>query len=150
MYTPILQTRKELHISCYKCFKWILWRNMKTVIFFIFTEQKQFRSSHRRCSVKKAVLKNFAKLTGKHLCQSLFFNKVAGVAYNFVEKETVAQVHRCFPVNFAKFLRTPFLQNTSARLFLTMIRNFLHPNICWSLARSYHQQQQKNKKRKAS
>ena len=29
------------------------------------------------CSVRKDVLKNFAKLTGKHLCQSLFFNKVA-------------------------------------------------------------------------
>ena len=24
--------------------------------------------------------------------------------------------HRCFPVNFAKFVRTPFLQNTSGRL----------------------------------
>ena len=24
--------------------------------------------------------------------------------------------HRCFPVNFAKFLKTPFLQNTSGRL----------------------------------
>ena len=24
--------------------------------------------------------------------------------------------HRCFPVNFANFLRTPFLQNTSGRL----------------------------------
>ena len=28
-------------------------------------------SSHRRCSVKKGVLKNFAKFTGKHLCPSL-------------------------------------------------------------------------------
>ena len=27
---------------------------------------------------KKDVLKSFAKFTGKHLCQSLFFNKVAG------------------------------------------------------------------------
>ena len=26
--------------------------------------------------------------------------------------------HRCFPVNFAKFLRTPFSQNTSGQLFL--------------------------------
>ena len=26
--------------------------------------------------------------------------------------------HRCFPVSFAKFLRTPFLQNTSGRLLL--------------------------------
>ena len=25
--------------------------------------------------------------------------------------------HRCFPVNFVKFLRTPFLQNTSGRMF---------------------------------
>ena len=32
----------------------------------------------RRCSVRKGVLKNFAKFTGKHLCHSLFFNKVAG------------------------------------------------------------------------
>ena len=29
---------------------------------------------------KKGVLKNFAKFTGKHLCQSLFFNEVAGGA----------------------------------------------------------------------
>ena len=34
------------------------------------------------CSVKKGVLKNFAKLTGKHLCQSLFFNKVKGTFSN--------------------------------------------------------------------
>ena len=33
----------------------------------------------RSCSVKKGVLKNFAKFTGKHLCQGLFFNKVAGL-----------------------------------------------------------------------
>ena len=26
--------------------------------------------------------------------------------------------HRCFPVNFVKFLRTPFSQNTSGRLLL--------------------------------
>ena len=28
---------------------------------------------------KKGDLKNLAKLTGKRLCQSLFFNKVAGL-----------------------------------------------------------------------
>ena len=36
------------------------------------------RNSHQRCSVRKGVLKNFVKFTGKHLCFSLFFNKVAG------------------------------------------------------------------------
>ena len=29
--------------------------------------------------------------------------------------------HRCFPMNFAKFLRTPFLQNTSGRLLLSSL-----------------------------
>ena len=33
----------------------------------------------QRCSVKKDVLKNFAKFTGKHLCLSLFLNKVAAL-----------------------------------------------------------------------
>ena len=35
------------------------------------------RSSHWKCSVRKSVLGNFTKFTGKHLCQNLFFNKVA-------------------------------------------------------------------------
>ena len=35
-------------------------------------------SSHRRCSERKSVHRNFAKLTGKHQCQSLFFNKFLG------------------------------------------------------------------------
>ena len=30
------------------------------------------RCSHRRCSVEKGVLKNFAVVTGKHLCWSAF------------------------------------------------------------------------------
>ena len=34
-------------------------------------------------------IKNFKKFTGKHLCQSLFFNKV------FIKKETLAQVFSC-------------------------------------------------------
>ena len=43
------------------------------------------------------------------------FNKVADLACNFIKKETLPQV---FPVNFAKFLRIPFLQSTSGRLLL--------------------------------
>ena len=45
----------------------------------------QVGSSHQRCSIKKGVLRNFAKFTGKHLCQSLFFNEVAGQAIFFTE-----------------------------------------------------------------
>ena len=36
------------------------------------------RSSHQRCSLKKAVIRNFVKFTGKQLCQSLIFDKIAG------------------------------------------------------------------------
>ena len=74
------------------------------------------RSSHRRCSVKKGVLKNFTKFTGKHLFQSLLFNNVAGLMPATLLKNRLWR--RCFPVNFVKILRTPFLQNTSVRLLL--------------------------------
>ena len=53
------------------------------------------KSSHWRWSVRKDVLRNFAKFTRKHLCPSQ------------------RPWHRCFSVNFEKFLRTTFLQNTS-------------------------------------
>ena len=36
-----------------------------------------FRSSCWEVLRKEDVLRNFAKLTGKHLCQSLFFNKLS-------------------------------------------------------------------------
>ena len=36
-------------------------------------------SNHMRFSVKKGVLKNLSKFRGKHLCQTLFFNKVGGL-----------------------------------------------------------------------
>ena len=60
----------------------------------------------RRCSMKKGLLKNFTKLTGKHLCQNLYFNKVAGLKHATLLKKRLW--HRRFHVNFAKFLRTPF------------------------------------------
>ena len=53
-----------------------LWENLYwemiffTVIFIKFC--KKFRSSNQRYSIEKAVLKNFAILTGKHLCWCLF------------------------------------------------------------------------------
>ena len=39
------------------------------------------RSSHQRCSLKQGALRNFTKFTGKHLSQSLFFYKVAGIEF---------------------------------------------------------------------
>ena len=49
---------------------------------------------------KIGVLKSFAKFTGKHMYQSLSFNKVVGV-----RNATLLMT----PVNFAKIFRTPFV-----------------------------------------
>ena len=57
-----------------------------------------YRYSRPEVFCKKGVLGNFAKFIGKHLCQNLFFNKVAGLrpeACNFIKKETLAQMFSC-------------------------------------------------------
>ena len=68
------------------------------------------------------LLKTSAKLAGKHLCWSLLFHKVADWRLcNFLktDSDTVAFLcHSCFPVNFARFLRMHFSQNTSRQLLL--------------------------------
>ena len=74
------------------------------------------RSIHWMCSVKKDFLRNFAKFTGKHMCQGLFFNKVTSMRHATLLRKRLW--NRCFSVKFTKFLRTPFLQNTSRRLLL--------------------------------
>ena len=73
------------------------------------------RSSHLRFSIKKGVVRNFAKFTGNNLCPSFYFNKVAGLRPATLSKKRLW--HRCFPVNFAKFPGKPFLQNTSSGCF---------------------------------
>ena len=61
--------------------------------------QAVYRSSHQRCSVRKVVPRDFAKFAGNHPCQRLR-------PATLLKKRFL---HRSFPVNFAKFLRTPFL-----------------------------------------
>ena len=78
------------------------------------------RTSHLRSSNKKDVLKNFANVSGKQLYQSLFFQKVAGLRPATLFKE--GPWRRCFPVNTAKVLRTPFLHRTYWRLLLALVQ----------------------------
>ena len=80
-----------------------------------FTLKRQNQQPEVFC--KKFVFINFAKFTGKHLCQGLFFNKAPDLRPIVLLKKRLW--HRRFPVNFTKFLRTPFLQCTSWRLLLT-------------------------------
>ena len=75
-----------------------------------------YRYSRQGVFCKKGVLRNFTNFTEKHLCQSLFFNKVAGLRSATLLKKRLW--HRCFPANFAKFLRTPFLTEQLRQLLL--------------------------------
>ena len=75
-----------------------------------------FRSSHQRCSVRKGVLRNFAKFTGKHLRQGLFFN--------FIKKETLTQVFFC---DFCEIFKNNFLTEhlrSTATYFFKLQANF--------------------------
>ena len=69
----------------------------------IFAKQNliEFQKHSPRVFCKKGILRNFAKFTGKHLCQSLLTATLLKNRF----------LHRCFPVNFAKFLRIPFLKS---------------------------------------
>ena len=104
------------------------------------------RSSRPEVFCKKDVFRNFAKFTGKHLCQSLFFSKVAGLRPATLLKKR--PWHRCFPVNFAKSLRTPFftehLRRTASikKTFISesafgKIFNF-NFDIVWDFNKKFH------------
>ena len=74
----------------------------------------------------ECILKNFTKFTGKHLCWSLFFDKVAGLRPETLFKKKLQ--HRCLPVYFVKFLRTLSLKNTSGGCFCT--KDLFLPIFC--------------------
>ena len=66
-----------------------------------------YKSSRSELFGKEDVLKIFAKLTRKGLCRSLSFDKVAA-DLRPATSLTKRLHYRCFPENFAKFLRIPF------------------------------------------
>ena len=81
-----------------------------------------FRSSQRRCSIKKGVLQNFPKFTGKQQCQSLyFFQKIACLrSATLLKKETLSQVFRYkFCKIFMNVFFTELLRKTAANFFLS-------------------------------
>ena len=71
-------------------------------------ESIQHRHSRPKVFYEKGVLRNFAKFTGNHLCQSLPFNEAADLRPASLLKKRLW--HKYLPMNFAIFLRTPFLK----------------------------------------
>ena len=67
--------------------------------------------------IRKGIVIDFAKFRRKHLRQSLFFKKIACLRPAILLKKRLW--HRCFPVKFAKFLRTSILKKITEQLLLT-------------------------------
>ena len=72
---------------------------------------------------KKDAFKNFAKFTGKQLCQSIVLKTLqASVsACNFIKKETLAQVFSC---EFCEIFKSTF--------FIEHLRWLLLNNVVWT------------------
>ena len=94
----------------------------------LFTSEAVFR----RYSAKKTVLKNLAKCTWKQLHRSISLDEIK------LQVSGLQLWHRCFPLNFTKFLRTPFLQNTSGRLLLANANMNNLTVFLWDLPGTYH------------
>ena len=112
-------------------------RNFKKP-FFLTELLRKCRNSEAAARVvlyKKAVIRNFTKFTGKHLFQSIFFNKVAGPRPATLFKKRLW--YRCFPVNFVKFPRTPYLQNASGRLLLEILKTITQQNTATQLMQEF-------------
>ena len=63
--------------------------------------------------------KNFAKVAGKHLCQRLFFNKVAGLRFSALLKRDSGT--GVFLQILRNLLRAPILQNSSDGCFWSVV-----------------------------
>ena len=79
---------------------------VKNLINLYGTVNQKYKSSRPEVVCEKGVFRNFAKFTGKHLYQSLFFNKVADLRSATLSKKRLWRI--CFSANFAEFLKTPF------------------------------------------
>ena len=84
------------------------------------------RSNCPEVFYKKGVLRNFDKFTGKHLCQSLFFNKVAGYRPATLLKKRL--LYRCFPLNFCKISKNNFFIE---HLWWLLLTTFNISDVCF-------------------
>ena len=102
-------------------------------IYFYTVNQSLFDTNKQKQSPRgvllKGVLRNLTKFTGKQLYQRLFFNKVADLRPATLLKKRLW--HRCFPVNFVKFLRTPLFTEHLWWLLLNKSKLILEATIIY-------------------
>ena len=100
---PCLKHFEHIHFMLWS----LIVGKIKAIMLKVWKLKSRNRSSRPEMFSIKGVLRNLAKFSEKHLYQGLFFNKFAGLGPATLLKMRLW--HRRFPVNFAKFLRAPFL-----------------------------------------
>ena len=107
---------------------------------WILTTWNIVRSSHQRCFVRNGAIRNFAKFTGKHLCQSLFFNKVASLSpATLLKKDFGTGVFLWILQNFLEHFFTEHLQVTASVLALSSSQCYTIDLASWKLRRKPRQ-----------
>ena len=84
-----------------KCFHFLLLFETNFLAPLYHASSSSLSSRHK--SIQKAVLKNFAKFTGRHLCRSLFWKNCWAESLQRYQKETPAQL---FSSEFCEILKT--------------------------------------------
>ena len=97
-------------------------------MFFCIFLMSNARSSHPEVFCKKDVLRNFAKITGKHWCQDLFLTKLQVWGCKIIKKETLAQVLFC---QFYEITKSTFSYRTSsvAAFVMQTFAKAIRPNF---------------------
>ena len=96
---------------------------------------ENIRSSRPEVFCKKDVLRNFAKFTGKHLCQSLFYNKVASLRPAIVHRTPVVAASETFSLSVSLslslyiYIFTSYLITFYLNIYIFQGFSFLHLEI---------------------
>ena len=107
--TYLFKTRKVSNVICYQCFLKAFENQNGKLLWF-------FWNSHLRSSVKKGIIKISQKSQANTCVGVSTFINLHASGLQLYQKKRLR--HRYFPVNSAKFLRTPFFHDTSGQLLL--------------------------------
>ena len=121
------------YVILFEFFITVFFQNKSINIYFIFFDSE---AATRGVLSKKVFLEISENSQENTRARVSLFNKVAALRPATLLKKRLW--HRCFPVNFTIFLRTPFLQNTSGGLLLVQLIFFLshHCMSCYMFAES--------------
>ena len=105
------------------------------------------RSSHQRCFIKIGVLKILAKLTRKHMFQSLFFNKFGGLKVELCQMSVRKSLQCTLQLSNSNFLDLDWI--AVIMTFYGFIHDIHHVSKAWYYNNSF-QAGGKNRIRKFS